>query len=177
MIWLAVLLFQAAAGTPQTEPAQATTFSGPPQAQRGYKLFFESTKGQPCGACHVLAGRGTPAGPDLKAVARLPARAFVMAIKSTRTQYVQKVEPKTGDPFPAMKVKEDDKVVELYDLSKTPPELRKIEKAEISSMKDNDSWKHPPSSLEYTNEELADIIAFIKWVGYRHSAGVKASEL
>jgi hypothetical protein len=90
---------------------------------------------------------------------------------------VQSVEPKTGEPFPAMKVKEDDKVVELYDLSKTLPELRKMDKAEIGSMKDNASWKHPPSSLEYTNEELADIIAFVKWVGYRHSAGVKASEL
>lgn len=179
MIWLAVLFLQAFAAMAQSGAAagQAQQFSGPPQATRGYALFFETSKGQPCGTCHAMGGRGTAVGPNLKDIARLPPRGFVMAIRSTRTQYVVAVKLKTGDTFPAMKVKEDDKVLEVYDLSKSPPELRKIDRAEVDSVADNSVWKHPPASVEYTSEELADIIAYIKWAGYRSTSPVRPSDV
>ena len=157
--------------------AQTETFPGPAQAKRGFELFFAAPKGQPCGACHVMQGKGTAVAPDLTKIARLPPRAFVMSILSTRTQYAVSVKPKTGEKFPAMKVKEVGTVTEFYDLSKTPPELVKIEKDQIDSVTDNTTWKHPPESMGYTKEQLADIIAYIKWVGYRSSSAVKPGEL
>lgn len=179
MTWLATILLQAilAASQAGIPASQAEKFAGPPQAKRGYDLFLDTSKGQPCGECHAIDGRGTAVGPDLKKIARLPARAFVMAILSTRTQYAVAVKPKTGDRFPAMRVKEDDKVAVFYDLSKTPPELRELPPSEIDSVTDNSTWKHPPESQGYTKEELADIIAYIKWAGYRSRSAVKASEL
>lgn len=167
MIWLIVLILSSTAAA-QTAPEQAT---------RGEALFFDSSKGQSCGTCHAIAGRGTAVGPDLKGIARTHPRALVMAIHTTRTQYVQEVTPKGADAFPAMKVKEDAQVVELYDLSQQPPQLRKLEPAEIDSMRDNSTWRHPPESTRHSNEELADIIAYIKWATLKDKAGVKPGDL
>ncbi len=158
-------------------PAKPAAFSGPAQAKRGYDLFFDETKTQSCGVCHMMQRRGAAVGPDLAKIARLPPRAFVMAILSTRTQYAVAVQPKDGEKFPAMKVKEDDQAVELYDLSKTPPELRKLAKAEITAITDNATWKHPPESASYSKDQLADVIAYIKWVGYKSTSAVKPGEL
>jgi hypothetical protein len=55
--------------------------------------------------------------------------------------------------------------VELYDLSKMPPELRKVDQADIESMRNNEQWKHPPLSRGYTPDEVADIIAYVKYAG------------
>jgi putative heme-binding domain-containing protein len=178
MIWLSVLLVQALLAAFQTNTAASQEkFAGPAQAKRGYDLFFNASKGEPCGTCHKMDNRGVAVGPDLKAIARIPPRAFATAILSTRTQYVIAVKLKTGESFPAMRVKQDDNVVELYDLTKTPPELRKIERAEIESITDNMKWKHPAESMGYTSQQLADIIAYIKWSAYRSRTEIKPSDV
>jgi mono/diheme cytochrome c family protein len=151
--------------------------SGPAQPKRGCELFFKAPTGEPCGSCHLMGGRGTAVGPDLKAIARLSPAGLVTAIRSTRTQYAVNVKTKTGESFPAMKVKEDTNTAEIYDLSKTPPELRKLDRADIDSITDNMTWKHPPASQEYTSEQLADIIAYIKWIGYRSTSEIKPSDI
>ena len=148
MIWLSVLLLQAAvAPTPQIE--------------RGQTLFF-AEKG--CGTCHALKGRGTAVGPDLKILGRVGVRALVTAIRASRTEYVQAVKLKDQEPFPGMKVSEDATTAQYYDLSKTPPELRKFAPADVESKSDNSTWKHPPAQGGYTNEQIADIVAYIRWV-------------
>lgn len=151
-------------------------FTGPEQARRGYALFFESSKAG-CGSCHALSGRGTPAGPDLKVIARVPPRGLATAILSTRTQYVQEVKLKSGQTFPGMRVKDDDQTAEYYDLSKTPPELRKLARSEIESVRDNESWKHPPASADLSSQELADLIAYIKYAVYKFTGTVKPEEV
>ena len=127
MIWLSVLLLQAAA---------APT----PQIDRGQTLFY-AEKG--CGTCHALKGRGTAVGPDLRTLGKVGVRALVMAIRASRTEYVQAVKVKKEEPFPGMKVSEDATTAQYYDLSKSPPELRKIPVADIESRTDNSLWKHP----------------------------------
>ena len=135
----------------------------PPQIQRGQALFMDATNG--CSSCHALKGQGTAVGPDLKLISQLVPRAIVTAMKGTLTQYVQTVKLKTGDPFPAMPGKKDDKTLEFYDLSKMPPELRAVAKADVDSVRNNDTWKHPPVVREYTAEQLADIIAYVRYAG------------
>jgi len=147
MVWLSVLLFlQAAAPTPQID--------------RGQTLFF-AEKG--CGTCHALKGRGTAVGPDLKILGRVGVRALVTAIRASRTEYVETIKLKDGDAFPAMKVSADATTLQYYDLSQTPPELKKFAPADVKSKTDNSTWKHPPAAGGYTNEQMADIVAYIRW--------------
>jgi mono/diheme cytochrome c family protein len=154
MFWIAFLLAQAAVT---------------PQIERGESLFFEAAKG--CATCHAMKGRGTAVGPDLKGIGGLAPQAIAMAIRSTVSQYVQNVKLKSGESFPAMPGTKDEKTLQLYDLSKTPPELRKVEQTDVASMTGTDSWKHPPGISKYTNEQLADIIAYVRYaaIGSRKS--------
>lgn len=147
MVWLSVLLFlQASAPTPQIE--------------RGQTLFY-ADKG--CGGCHALKGRGTAVGPDLRILGRVGVRALVTAIRATRTEYVETIKLKSGDEFPGMKVSADATTLQYYDLSKTPPELKKFAPDDVASKADNSIWKHPPSGGGYTNQQIADIVSYIRW--------------
>src|ERR1039458_4019542 len=83
MIWLSVLLFlQASAPNPQIG--------------RGQTLFYADTG---CGTCHALKGRGTAVGPDLRVLGKVGVRALVTAIRASRTQYVETIKLKEGDPI------------------------------------------------------------------------------
>ena len=147
MFWIVLLMAQAAV---------------PSQTERGEALFFDAQHG--CGNCHALKGKGTAIGPDLTGIGRLGPQAIAMAARSTVTQYVQVVKLKSGGGgFPAMTGKKDDKTVVLYDLSKTPPEKKEVATADIGSTTGNDVWKHPPAASNISAEQLADIVAYIKY--------------
>jgi mono/diheme cytochrome c family protein len=147
MFWVVLLMAQAAV---------------PTQIDRGEALFFESPGG--CGTCHALKGKGTAVGPDLKVIARLSPGGIATAIRSTVTQYVQVAKLKTGESFPTMPPSGDQPKLKLYDLSKMPPELHEVDKADVS-MSANATWKHPPIARKYTNEQMADIVAYIRFAG------------
>lgn len=131
------------------------------QVQRGETLFFEASRG--CATCHALKGRGAAIGPDLSVMGRLSPQAIVTAVRSSVTQYVQTVKLKTGESFPGMPAGEDEKTLKFYDVSKTPPGLRQIERAAVQSVTSQDAWKHPPSLAGYTSAQLADIIAYLHY--------------
>jgi mono/diheme cytochrome c family protein len=160
MFWIALFLAQAAVN---------------PQVGRGQALFFEPANG--CASCHALKGRGTALGPDLTGIGRLAPAAIAMAARSTVTQYVQNVKLKSKETFPAMAGPKDEKSVQLYDLSKTPPEPRKLDKADIDSMTNNDRWRHPPAAAKISNEQLADIVAYIRYVANGSTKSVDPSEV
>ena len=101
-------------------------------------------------------------GPDLTVMGRLAPAAIAMAARSTVTQYVGVAKVKGGGSFPAMTGKTDASTVVLYDLSKTPPEKKEMAPADFT-MGANDKWKHPPSQAKISNEQLADIVAYIKY--------------
>jgi mono/diheme cytochrome c family protein len=147
MFWIVMFLAQAAAVPSQTE--------------RGEALFFDAKQG--CASCHALKGKGTAVGPDLTGIGRLAPQAIAMAARSTVTQYVQVAKLKSGGSFPAMTGKKDEKSVVLFDLSKNPPEKKEVAPADIASMGSNDVWKHPPAANKIGNEQLADIVAYIKY--------------
>jgi mono/diheme cytochrome c family protein len=147
----------------------------PPQIERGQALYMDAAKG--CSSCHALKGRGTAVGPDLKNISSMAPRAIVTMVRSTLTQYVQTVKLKSGDTFPAMPGAKGEKTVELWDLSKTPPELRKVELADIESMRNNESWKHPPLVREYTPEQMADVIAYIRYAGSNNRSKVDPDDV
>jgi putative heme-binding domain-containing protein len=172
-LWL--LLLMANPNPPASGPP-TSEFKGPAQAARGHKIFLDESNATHCATCHSLAHEGAAVGPDLARLARLNARAIVMAIRATRTQYVQDVKLKDGKELPAMPAAHDETTAQYYDLSSTPPVLRKLDGKDVQSVTDNSSWKHPPGTAGYTAAQLADVIAYIKWAAYGDTKGVDAED-
>ena len=160
MIWVVLLWAQSAAQQ---------------QVQRGEALFLEASHG--CVNCHALKGHGTAVGPDLSVIGRLSPQAIVTAIRSSATQYVQTVKLKSGESFPGMPAGQDEKILQFYDVSKMPPELHKIERAQLESAANQDQWKHPPSVAPYTSQQLADIIAYIRASANGSAKSISAAEI
>ena len=157
--------------------ALAADTKPPAQAARGQAFFFDASNAKHCGTCHSLAKQGTAVGPDISKLARLGPRAILMAIHATRTEYVRDVKLKNGTEFPGMPVAQDANTAQYYDLSVTPPTLRKLDRNEIASVSDNSVWVHPPESAGYTPQQLADVIAFIKWASYGDTKGVSLDDV
>lgn len=161
------MLFSAAA---QNKPL-------PKQVERGRELFLNSPKGKPCATCHTMGGIGNAVGPDLKPLASVvPARGMLMAIKMDMTQNVQEVKTATG-AFPGILKQKDGDEVQIWDLSETPPTLRKLASKDIVSMARTEKWGHPPTSAGYTSQELADIIGFLKWAANGSTKEVKVDDV
>jgi putative heme-binding domain-containing protein len=154
-------------------PLENASAQTPAQAERGRKVFQERN----CTNCHRFENQGTPVAPDLNNIARISPKAIAIAIRSTRTQNVISVKLQAGEAFPAIRASADDKTLQVYDLGKDPPVMRKLEKAQVESIKDNESWRHPPSSTGLTTEQLADVIAYIRWIAVRDKKGVDPSEV
>ncbi|MCS7023528.1 MAG: c-type cytochrome [Bryobacteraceae bacterium] len=149
----------------------------PEQAARGRKIFFDDSNAKRCALCHQLGGEGRAVGPDLTRLARLSPKAIVVSINASRTVYAQEITLKGRRSFPAMVVSDQEGKVRLYDLSKMPPEELTLDRSEIYSIKDNASWRHPPESTGYTDAQLADLVAYIRWMAYRDTKGVDPSEV
>ena len=148
------------------------------QIDRGRQWFLHSTKGLACATCHSLEGNGNSIGPDLTRLASVVGpRGLVMTIEMTMTAYVQRVELRNGREFPGIQKQKDGDILEIYDLSKTPAVLLKVKSADVASMKGNTNWTHPPTSAGYLPNELADIIAYLKFVSTGVAKEVTVDEL
>lgn len=136
----------------------------PEQAKRGAELFQKANKGLPCATCHQLDGKGTPAGPDLKNIAVVSPRAIATAILASRTAYVVELELTSGKKMTAIQHGEGPDGLIYWDLASNVPKEVKLKKSDIKTSRDNAKWKHPPESTGYSNQELADVIAYIKFI-------------
>ena len=140
-----------------TPESPADTFRGSAEAKRGYALFFENNR---CGACHSLGGRGTAVGPDVGKVAKADLAAAIIATKS---RLVRSVQLKDGETFPAIMGKEDGGYMEAFDLTAPPPVKRTLERAEIAGVTPAVAWSHQAAAGTSTPEQLADLIAYIRF--------------
>ena len=150
----------------------------PDQAKRGQEIFLASPHaGSRCATCHSMEGRGRAVGPDIRRLAGLSPKALRIAIKSTVTAYVVTANLRNGKKFPALKGEEDDKEIVLFDLSKIPPVEGTYQKSEISSYGANMNWKHPPASEELTDQQLADLIGYFRFVAKGNTRTVLPEEV
>jgi hypothetical protein len=157
--------------------AQTKTAPATPQVERGKELFLHTTKGKACGTCHEVGGVGTAIGPDLKKLASVVGpRGLVSTIQMTMTAYVQEYRIKDLGTFPGIQ-KEGSGGTQIYDLSKNPPELHEVKSGDIQAQRQNEKWKHPPAAAGYTNQELADLIAWLKYSATGSTKEIKANEL
>jgi hypothetical protein len=134
-----------------------------PQIERGRDLFTHSKKGVACKTCHYLGGVGTAIGPDLTTMAKYGSlHSIVMTMHMQMTEYVYRVKT-TVTSFPGILKGTYGDRVEYYDLSTIPPVLRTVFKNQIVSAERDQTWKHPPARANYTQQELADIVAYLKY--------------
>jgi mono/diheme cytochrome c family protein len=147
------------------------------QVQRGLEIFSHSTKGTACAICHALGGAGTAVAPDLTTMATYGTiHGLVATMRMSMTEHVMSV--KTADQqFPGILKEKRADGSDYWDLSKTPPELRKLSAKEIVSVQRDQKWEHPPANAEYTSQELADLIGFLKWTTTGSVKVIKPAEV
>ena len=134
------------------------------QIERGKDLFTGSKKGVACKTCHSLAGIGTAIGPDLTNMASNGSvHSIVMTMHMTMTEHVYRVKTAVSG-FPGILKDKVGEKVEYYDLSHIPPVLRTLDSRQIVSLERDETWHHPPAMANYTSQELADVIAYLKFV-------------
>jgi len=148
-----------------------------PQIERGRQLFTNASKGVACKTCHQLGGVGTAIAPDLTTMASYGSvHGLVMTMHMTMTEHVLRVKTNISS-FPGiLKQKYADRV-EYYDLSQIPPVVRTLLTREIVSTERDTKWHHPPAKANYTAQELADIIAYLKFATLGSKQEVAASEI
>jgi mono/diheme cytochrome c family protein len=143
-------------------PATAQRFNGPPEAGRGFALFFDPARDH-CGVCHSTSGRGIAIAPDpAEAVSKSPTDAIAV-IRSTSARKVVRVKTKDGESFVALRASESKDTVKVYDLTSAPPVLRTLERSEIESIAADPSWRHNDFVQPYSAAELSDIVAYLRW--------------
>ena len=124
-----------------------------------------------------MAGVGTVVGPDLAKMASLATpRGLVSVIQMEATENVQEIKTAAGT-FPGIQKQKQGDEFEIWDLSQTPPVLRKLTSKEILSMNRDQRWKHPPTQAGYTSQELADIVGFLRWAASGSQREIKAADL
>jgi hypothetical protein len=134
-----------------------------PQIERGRELFTHSKKGVACKTCHQLGGIGTAIGPDLTTMATYGSiHSIVMTMHMTMTEHVYRIRT-ANVSFPGILKQKFGDRVEYYDLSSIPPVLRTLQSKEIVSAERDQTWRHPPAKANYSSQELADIIASLKF--------------
>jgi hypothetical protein len=151
----------------------------PPTAQtkRGRDLFLKSPKGTPCATCHLMAGIGTAVGPSLTNLTSLATpRGVVAAMQMQMTENVQQVKTKDGT-FPGIQKQKQGDEIQIWDLSTKPPELRTLASKDIVSMNRDTQWKHPPATVDYSSQELADIIGFLRWATNGTQKEIKVADI
>ncbi len=135
------------------------------QVKQGRQLFQRSAKGLACATCHSMEGFGNAIGPDLRHLASsFTPRALVMTIHMNTTVYVQEVKLSNGLTFPGIQKRKDNGMVEFWDLSQNPPRLTKWKDSSVAGTRPNGAWQHPPAMTGYAQQELADIVGYLKFV-------------
>ena len=131
----------------------------PPDASRGKASFFDATRGTRCGTCHSLEGRGVTVGPNLASIVhKSVAEIIELPTAGVKTAVFRE------DKFPALVVEREGGWIRLYDLSVPPPSLRTLPDTEVE-LQPASSWTHRDVIPGYSNRDLTDIIAYLRWLG------------
>ncbi len=118
---------------------------------------------------------GTAIGPDLTRLAAvLGPRQMALLMVARVKQHVRLVTV-SGHAFPGILKRKQGQEIEVWDLSRTPPQLRTP--SEVESIKPDPGWEHPPREAGYTLEELADVIGYLRWTASGSQKKVKPEDV
>ncbi len=147
------------------------------QIERGRLLFTTVNRGVACKTCHELQGVGRAVGPDLTNMASYGSvHGIVMTMHMSMTEHVYQIRTVAGR-FPGILKQKFGDRYEYYDLSQNPPVLRTLFAKEIVSTERDEKWRHPPAAANYTPQELADLIAYLKFAATGSQQEIHAAEI
>jgi mono/diheme cytochrome c family protein len=154
---------QSAATTLQPPPTDRAR----PVNQIGKELFFDPDNDRNCGVCHRLKDSGGSVGPALDALAKKPQseiRAYLAQILASAGKPAFKVRTASGEIICGIKVREDSKQLQIFDLASAgPPVLRTFSMGEIVQSEDCPNLQvHAGFARLYSRAQLSDIAAFLK---------------
>jgi mono/diheme cytochrome c family protein len=129
------------------------------EAQKGRALFFDAVRMGGCGKCHELDDRGSPVGPDLRALA--PAQ-FGNLRTASRTRVVT-ASPVGEGPFPAVQAEQTPEYIRVYDLSSPLPVLRTFPPTQVRLAPGN-AWSHATAVQSYSDADLEAISGYLTWL-------------
>ena len=131
----------------------------PPAAKKGKALFFDAVRMGGCGKCHELEDRGSPVGPDLKALSS----AQVANLRSASHTRAITASPVNEDPFPAVAAEQTPEKIQVFDLSSPLPVLRTFQSEQVR-IAQGSSWSHATAVQSYSDADLAAISSYLKWL-------------
>jgi putative heme-binding domain-containing protein len=119
-----------------------------------------------CAACHAIRGTGGKVGPELSAVAAqegLRKRIVSPPEKSDSAYALITVTAKDGRIVTGVKRRETDEVIQVYDISATPPVSRSIAKEDIGKVETTGRSAMPGDfGKRLSEKQLADLVAFLR---------------
>jgi mono/diheme cytochrome c family protein len=131
----------------------------PAAAKKGQALFFDAVRMGGCGKCHELEDRGSPVGPDLKALAPEQFR----NLRARPLTRVVTASPAGEDPFPALVTEQTPERTRVYDLGSPLPVLRTFQPAEVR-ISPGSAWSHAAAAQSYSDTELDAISGYLTWL-------------
>jgi hypothetical protein len=131
----------------------------PPAARKGRALFFDAVRMSGCGKRHELDDRGSPVGPDLRALA--PAQISNLR-PASRTRVVT-ASVVDEDPFPAAIIEQTPERIRVYDLNALLPVLRTFQPAQVRITPGN-SWSHASAVQNYSDADLEVVSGYLTWL-------------
>jgi hypothetical protein len=101
---------------------------------------------------------------------------IVLTMHMTMTEHVYRIKTAT-DSFPGILKQKFGDRVEYYDLSRIPPVLRTLYMNQIVSKERDEKWRHPPALANYTPQELADVISYLKFAATGSQQEIAATDI
>ncbi len=131
---------------------------------RGYEVFYDTTRITGCRACHRVNGNGAPLGPDLADLSTTPLEMYgaltTAKLASSRFPAVE-IEAVDGAHHVGLKESETGKDIRYFDVTSALPVLRTLPLDSIESISDLETGLFDHTTLDYDDQALLDLAAFI----------------
>ena len=137
------------------------------KAQTGQAIFFDLSRPNACAACHSYKDQGGPVGPDLSGIAKRSPRDIYQNIvhpSDHNADYpMYKAGSSDGKTVIGVVKQRTDQMVQIYDLSSTPPVLRSFYKADgMKEYYPADLLPYKHDLAAYSKDDLAALITYLK---------------
>ena len=134
-----------------------------PASEKGRALFFDAVRMGGCGKCHELDGRGSPVGPNLRALAPERLRNLHALAQTQAQTRVVTAHPVDEDAFPAVVAEQTPERIRVYDLSPPLPVLRTFQPERVR-ITPGSAWSHAKAAQIYSEGDLEALASYLTWL-------------
>ncbi len=131
---------------------------------RGHDLFYDTTQITGCRACHRVNGNGGPLGTDLADLSASPLELYdALTIAALASPRLPAVDIRASDGTRHIGLKESETGIDIryFNIAPALPVLRTLPLEDIESIDDVTTGLMDHTALEYDDQALLDLAAFI----------------